>query len=67
MLFQDGDGYGCLWGPDFHEGIFGHGETAMEALNDWDRHLRDRIKTKDHEDGVAQYILNVLEDAVEFS
>lgn len=66
VLFQDGEGYGCLWGPDFHAGIYGQGKTAEEALSNWDLHLRDRIKSKDHEDDVAQHVINILEDAVEF-
>jgi len=66
MLFQDGGQYTCLWGPDFHEGILGQGITAEEALKDWDLHFRDRIKSKNREDDVAQYVLNVLADAVEY-
>lgn len=67
VLFHEGEIYYCLLGPDPEDGIFGYGNTTNEALINWDNHLRERIKSKDPTDEVAQYVINLLDDSVEFS
>jgi len=38
-----------------HQGIFGNGETALDALADWLENLQVRLKTGDENDKVANY------------
>ena len=42
-IFQSGQRYYCLYGPDSDVGVFGSGETVLEALEDWEKNLNLRI------------------------
>src|SRR5947207_2664795 len=64
LIYQDGDAYCCLLGPDPQEGVFGCGKTPQEALSDWDTHLQDRIQHHSPNDEVAQYICDTLKASV---
>lgn len=66
-LFQDDQGYYCLFGPDPDIGISGYGNTRKEALDNWDTHLKERIRVGDLDDEVAQYALQILDASVEYS
>ena len=56
VVFQDGDSFCCLLGPDLQAGVFGCGASAKEAITDWDIHLKERIKDPIENDEVTQYI-----------
>jgi hypothetical protein len=58
VVFKDGDSYCCLLGPNPSEGIFGCGNTAKEALLDWDTNLQKRIKEGNANDEVSAYVKN---------
>jgi hypothetical protein len=60
VLFQEGEGFCCLLGPDPQAGIFGCGETPEAAIADWNRHLSDRMSQPLGDDPVAQYVEEVL-------
>lgn len=40
-IYRDDNIFCCLLGPDNQEGIFGCGDTAEEAIRDWDYHLNE--------------------------
>ena len=61
VLFKDGDSYCCVLGPDPQEGVFGCGDTPIEALKDWDKSLRQRMKDHDKNDEVALFIHRVMD------
>jgi len=42
-VFKDGDCYYCIYGPDSQVGIFGCGDTPLEAIEDWEYDLEQRI------------------------
>ena len=65
LLFKDGDSYCCVLGPDPQEGVFGCGKTPIEALKDWDKSLKQRMKVKDKNDEVALYIHRVTNPATD--
>ena len=44
VLFKEGNSYCCVLGPDRQRGIFGCGETPEQALQDWDKHLTERVE-----------------------
>ena len=60
ILYKDGDSFCVVFGPNPQEGVFGCGSTAGEALNDWNMHLRERIKNPDINDEVANYIMKEI-------
>ncbi len=60
VVFREETSYWCLLGPDPHQGIFGNGETVMDALADWLENLRLRLKTVDEDDEVANYANETL-------
>ena len=66
-LYQDDQGYYCLFGPDPDAGISGYGNTKDEALFNWDTELKVRIRSNDLTDEAAQYALEILDDSVEYS
>ncbi|MCW3109949.1 MAG: hypothetical protein JWQ09_4455 [Segetibacter sp.] len=43
LVFKEGDGFCCLLGPDPQAGVFGCGQTPREALDDWDKHLHEKV------------------------
>jgi len=64
LLFREGDEYCCILGPSLEEGIYGRGATEKEAFIDWDQNLKERIKSKDPNDSVAQYVIDTLNTSV---
>ena len=55
VVFKEEASYWCLLGPDPHQGIFGSGDSPMDALGDWLANLRQRVTTTDPDDEVANY------------
>ncbi len=43
-VFKDGNAYCCIYGPDPQVGIFGCGDTPLEAIEDWEADLEKRIE-----------------------
>jgi hypothetical protein len=37
LLYKDGNAWCCLLGTDFQIGVTGCGDTALEAMLDWDK------------------------------
>jgi hypothetical protein len=60
VVFHDGNSYCCLLGPDPQAGIFGCGSTVIDALQDWDNHLKERLSSSDENDEVAQYVNDTM-------
>ena len=61
VLFKDGNSFCCVLGPDPEEGVFGCGQTPVEALKDWDKNLQQRMKVTEKNDEVALYIQRVID------
>jgi len=55
VVYKEETSYWCLLGPDPHRGIFGNGESPLDALGDWLENLRLRLKNVDKDDEVANY------------
>jgi len=55
-LWQDGDEYCALLGPDPQEGVFGCGPTPQQAIQDWDLHLQERRAVHKPGDEVVAYV-----------
>lgn len=60
LVYRDGDTYYCILGPDLRQGVFGFGNTPIEALKDWDKNLEKKKKSNDADDEVAFYIQETL-------
>jgi hypothetical protein len=56
VLFQEGDAYCCVLGPDPQAGVFGCGNSAKEALQDWNKNLQILKKSGKEADEVLRYI-----------
>jgi hypothetical protein len=61
VLFKDGNSFCCVLGPDPQEGVFGCGQTPVEALKDWDQNFQQRKTVNDKNDEVALYIQRVID------
>jgi hypothetical protein len=61
LVYKDGDSFCVVFGPNPTEGVYGCGETANEALNDWNEHVKERIKNPELNDEVANYIIKEIE------
>jgi hypothetical protein len=59
-LFMNGNTYCCMLGPDLEAGVVGYGSSPQEALNDWNKHLQERIATPRTNDEIAQEIVDRL-------
>ncbi|HUH18187.1 hypothetical protein [Albibacterium sp.] len=64
LLFNEGEGFRSVLGPDLQKGIVGYGDSLDEALLDWDKNLKERIKSKNINDEVAQYVIDTLNTSV---
>jgi len=60
VVFKEGNSFCCLLGPDPRAGIFGCGDTAYEAVNNWEQQLRDRLENAQPEDEVTAYVKHTL-------
>jgi hypothetical protein len=60
LLFKDGDVYCCLLGADAIKGIFGCGDSPVDAVEDWVDTLRDRVDADDQDDEVVKEVLRIL-------
>ena len=58
LLYRDGNAFCCILGPDPQAGVFGCGDTALEAVIDWDNHLNEKILQGDMSDPVTQYLID---------
>lgn len=59
-LYTEGDFFVCVLGPDVEQAIYGRGVTEDEALKNWEKDFKDRLKSKGDNDTVAQYIRDTL-------
>jgi hypothetical protein len=64
LVYEDGNGYCVILGPDPQVGIFGCGPTPKEALWDWDKHLDDFKMNHEEDDEVAIYLDEVLSSTI---
>ena len=60
LVYQEGEDFCVVLGPDPQEGVFGCGHTVDEALKDWDAHVKDRIQHHEEDDDVARFIRETL-------
>ncbi|WP_134089951.1 hypothetical protein [Olivibacter sp. XZL3] len=60
VIFQDGNDFCCVLGPDTRKGIFACGLSPQEALKNWQHNLDERIKNHPDDDEVAAYIIDAL-------
>jgi hypothetical protein len=60
VVFKEGDAFCCLLGPDPQAGIFGCGNTAYEAVTDWEQHLHDRLAGGNPDDEITRYVRKAL-------
>jgi len=60
VVFKEGNAFCCLLGEDPTVGIFGCGDTAFEAINDWEISLQKRIDHHEENDELANYVIDSL-------
>ena len=44
VIYNDGDAYCCVSGPNAVEGIFGCGDSPADALKDWEKSYQKVLK-----------------------
>jgi hypothetical protein len=60
ILFIDAQNFCCVLGPDPQEGVFGCGSTPEEALQDWDKHLFERVEQARPGDELVSFVKHNL-------
>lgn len=60
VVFKQGDAYFCLLGPDPQVGIFGCGDTAFDAITDWEQNMQARVQNQPN-DEVSRYVKQRLQ------
>lgn len=60
LVFTEGDAFYCVLGPDMQKGVLGSGQTAKDALIDWEANVRRRIIYHNENDEVAEFIIDKL-------
>jgi len=59
IVFKDGDSYCCLFGSDPQAGIFGCGDTAIDAVEDWNKNLQDHLTSADENDELVKFVKGI--------
>jgi hypothetical protein len=62
-VYMDGNSFCCILGPDPQTGIFGCGNDQKTALEDWDKHLKERMAISPENDDVVEFVRDNM-DAV---
>lgn len=60
VVFRDGESYCCLLGADPQSGVFRCGDTARQAIEDWEQHLQERMESNPKDDELVQYVKDTL-------
>jgi hypothetical protein len=60
LVFKDGNVFCCAIGQDPHAGVFGYGNTAKKAIDDWNVKLMDRLAIAQEDDEVAEWVRSLL-------
>lgn len=60
LVFKEGAYYYCILGPNPTEGILGRGDSPKSAIAAWSAQLQERIKMKDEDDEVANFVRDTL-------
>jgi hypothetical protein len=60
VVFQEGNAFCCILGPDPQSGIFGCGDSKEEAIRDWNNHFLDEIDNPTEGNETTRYILDNL-------
>lgn len=58
VVYEDGNTYCCILGPDREAGVFGSGTTPKDAMEDWEKHVEELIAGPNKNTSTAQYILD---------
>lgn len=56
LLYVEGSAYNCILGPSPRAGIFGQGQSAQEALTDFDKHFQNLLENPIPGDPVSDFI-----------
>jgi hypothetical protein len=64
LVFKDRDAFCCVLGPNTEEGVFGCGDSAKAALEDWEANMRKRIIYHKKDDEVAGFIIDKLNASI---
>jgi hypothetical protein len=62
-IYKNGKDYFCLLGPHPVEGIFGCGDTAEEAIWEWDHHLNELLLDEKNKSEAVEYVRKILRPA----
>jgi hypothetical protein len=47
-------------GPDLQTGITGKGNSPEEALLDWNKNIKERLRKADDNDSVTQFVMDSI-------
>lgn len=59
-VFKEGNSYCCILEPNPQVGVFGCGDSPIEAVNDWDKNLKERLSKSDEKDEIVIYVKSIL-------
>ena len=59
-VFMDGDSYCCISGPDPQAGVFGCGSTPIEAVQDWQKSLIEKLNAIPRNDAATKKVREEL-------
>jgi hypothetical protein len=60
LLFKDGETFVAVLGPDLQTGITGKGNSPEEALLDWNKNIKERLRKADDNDSVTQFVMDSI-------
>ncbi|SIN65345.1 hypothetical protein [Chitinophaga niabensis] len=58
VVYEDGNAYCCILGPDREAGVFGSGTTPKDAMEDWEKHVQELIAGPKRNSSTAQFIID---------
>ncbi|SEB17024.1 hypothetical protein [Pedobacter hartonius] len=60
VVYKNRDLYCCIFGSNREKGVLGCGKTTEEALTDWDKNLKVRLRKAEGDDEIVQHVKTLL-------
>lgn len=60
VIYEEGNAFCCILGPDRDKGIYSCGGSVKEAIHNWDASFHKRLSNYKEDDEVARFVLDTL-------
>jgi len=59
IVYKDGDSYCCFYGSNPQSGISGYGNTANDAVEDWNKNIQNYLASAGENDEIVKFVKGI--------